>query len=98
MGPHPQDLRPHTVDRASHGLLLQQLKEREGASTGPPTIMKQLSKYQLHANGVVAAMAVRSILKHLEDNEVTDWTATYPDLEEELQNIILDAIDQTIGQ
>ena len=59
--------------------------------------MKYLAKYQLHENGVVAAMAVRNILKHLEDNEVIDWTDTYPDLEEELQNIIHDAINQTIG-
>ena len=43
-------------------------------------------------------MAARSVLKHLEDNEVLDWTDTYPDLEEELQNIILAAIDQVIHQ
>ena len=38
MGAHPQDLRHHAVDRARNGLLLQQLKEKEGAITGPPTI------------------------------------------------------------
>jgi len=58
----------------------------------------QLTKYQPHTNGVVAIMAARSVLKHLEDNEVLDWTDTYPDLEEELQNIILGAIDQVIHQ
>ena len=87
MGPHPQDLRHHAVDRARHGLLLQQLKEREGASTGPPDIMPNA----MHA----ANAATVALIEHLIDNAVITQDDVYDDLQEELSDIIYSAITIT---
>ena len=86
MGSHPQDLRHHATDRASHGLLLQQLKEKEGASTGPPTIimdelMQQIKDLidQHYANANSALDDLETEISTLETH-ISDLRSAYDDL------------------
>ena len=86
MGSHPQDLRHHAVDRARNGLLLQQLKEREGASTDPPTInmdelMQKIKELidQHYADAISSLDDLESEISTLETN-VSDVRSQHDDL------------------